>query len=814
MNPLSIPLPVAVRRHGEIVGIVAGIACFPIALYAGAMESLFPNGPTALVLPIVILTALAGAIASVTADESKAPEIGGVPFRVGARAGFIASLVAGALTVLASTFHSFGIGSPASVESAWGGFGLFLPSSPASRVIVLALLALPPSIFFGLTGALLAGTLKTNAPSLGEPTATQSPVRQERSTVFLVALLLTFAGYFSPLLVVLKPKPAPVVIVTPEPVQTKVERPLAPTPPPVPAPPKWRYEKPVGFDAAEAGRISLKEWRNLGEVASQFPVAMSPNGLRFAYFRHEGGMQIQVTDLETLDVIASTQMTATPRTMAWSPDSKMLLITTEDRGLVVFAVTSSRLIPLPLPRGARVPEGLPNWWDENEVLFAHSGASVSVLNLDTLRTAPPDVSQKWKAMTDSQRKEARAVPGSILPRNERWEMRVEAAVRRYDVPLNPSADWPVQESLQVAFVHSQKASRFVLPPVDVNFGDYLAAANDGSKLIRIRDNNAVVFFFSLRAEPTTRFKITIPTAPDASLTAALAKNNVAAFICSPAVNPLNGKTVAPDRDQVKAIARIASWQDKEAEFWVDENYLSLKPGDVVADLHIWNERTPHAVGELGKSEWFAVIEKFDTTPAPPARSEATALDRIVTLAVDSRSGADHLERGAATRSSKQQQPVPTSPPAEPQRPTEVTAPQEAPVAPKLTKPQEVKPPQDTPETIVRRFIAAHCEKANRYDAAGYANDFSDPVDYYSRGMESRASILRDVLNAQASNSRLVDTVKSITITQLSPTKFDARCTIHHASFKNGQPTGVVSVTNLTVELTPAGPKIIKTRAVN
>jgi hypothetical protein len=57
-------------------------------------------------------------------------------------------------------------------------------------------------------------------------------------------------------------------------------------------------------------------------------------------------------------------------------------------------------------------------------------------------------------------------------------MRVEAAVRRYDVPLNSSAEWTVQESLQFAFVHSKNACRFILPPIDVNFGDYLIAAND------------------------------------------------------------------------------------------------------------------------------------------------------------------------------------------------------------------------------------------------------------------------------------------------------------------------------------------------
>ncbi len=185
-----------------------------------------------------------------------------------------------------------------------------------------------------------------------------------------------------------------------------------------------------------------------------------------------------MTELDTLDVIASTQMAATPKSMAWSPDSKMLFITTEDRGILVFDATNSRLLSLPLPRGARVPEGFPNWWEDKEVLFAYSSASPSVLNLDTLRTAPSEESTTWKAMTAKERSEARTLRESILPRNKRWEMRVEAAVRRYDVPLNSSAEWTVQESLQFAFVHSKNACRFILPPIDVNFGDYLIAAND------------------------------------------------------------------------------------------------------------------------------------------------------------------------------------------------------------------------------------------------------------------------------------------------------------------------------------------------
>ena len=791
MNPLSIPLPVAVRRQGEIIGIVAGIVCFPVALYVGAMEGLFPNGPAALVLPIVILTALAGAIASLTADESKAPDICGVPLRVGARAGFIASLVAGAFTVLASTFHSFGIGCPASVESNFGIFRLLLPSSPASRVIVLALLALPPSLFFGLTGALLAGMLKTH-PSTSDGTASiEVPLQQERSVVFLVALLLTLAGYFSPLLLVFKPKPAPVVVAAPQPVQPKAERPVTSLALTAPAPPKWRYEKPVAFDTAEAGRIVVKEERNLGEVETQMPVAISPDGLRFAYFRNDGGRRIQVTELETLDVIASTQMAATPKTMAWSPDSKMLLITTEDRGILVFDATNSRLLSLPLPRGARVPEGLPNWWEDKEVLFAHSGSSPSLLNLDTLRTSSPDESLIWRGMTTTERNEAHSARGTILPHNKRWEMRVEAAVRRYDVPLNPSAEWTVQESLQFAFVHSQKACRFILPPIDVNFGDYLIAANDGSKLIRIRDSKAVVYYFTLRSEPAMRFKITMPSSPDSSLTSALEKKNVAAFICSPAVNPLNGKTVAPDRDHVKAIARLESWQDKEAEFWMDENYLPLQPGDVVADLHVWNDRTAHAVSELGRNEWFAVIEKFENKSAPPAQSDAAELDRDLSIAMDSKNGADHVERGTAKRPSKQQQTV-FSPPA------------------------NQGSPMSNVEKMLGAFIEQHHAKSSRGDVEGLVADYNDHVDHFNNGLVDRSFIRKDELEYHSPGTRVTETIVTRpTFSEIEPNFYSASYSIsYHRIRPDGRWTKGISDIELQIMMFPNGPRISRQRAQN
>lgn len=116
MNPFARPLPVALRRHGEIVGIVLGTLNFPLVYYAGRLETAFVNGPAAIFLPIVMLSAAAGFLGCSTADPRRAPEIAGVSLRVGVRAGIVASLISGGFAVLASTFHAFGFGYPSSVE--------------------------------------------------------------------------------------------------------------------------------------------------------------------------------------------------------------------------------------------------------------------------------------------------------------------------------------------------------------------------------------------------------------------------------------------------------------------------------------------------------------------------------------------------------------------------------------------------------------------------------------------------------------------------------------------------------------------------
>ncbi len=104
-------------------------------------------------------------------------------------------------------------------------------------------------------------------------------------------------------------------------------------------------------------------------------------------------------------------------------------------------------------------------------------------------------------------------------------------------------------------------------------------------------------------------------------------NRLCAFICAPLINPLNGKTVGPDRTRVRAIARVRSWKETSAKLWIEEDYESAQSGDVVADLHTWKAQRPETVGSLEKDEWFAVIDTIDSGRPLPSRNIANLLER-------------------------------------------------------------------------------------------------------------------------------------------------------------------------------------------
>ncbi len=412
---VSMALPHSLRRRAEIVGVICGLICFCFAFFSATLGQMLPTGPPAVILPLVLFSAFAGVLASLIRHPADSPMLAAFAPRVGIRAGIVTTLVGGALTVFAATLHSFGIGHPGNGEMQVSILALVVPALRPVQILLIALLGFPPSVFFGMAAALITAMLRTPPPPSAPSAegATAKPTTG-RNGLFFTVLLLSIFGYLSPVGLLLIPKPKPVArIVAPY---------IPPKPAPTPAPaPKWHYEKPADFDTADAGRIVISERRILGAADNTLPVAMSPDGRRFAYYQRVNGLALEICEMETLDVVKHIDGVEEPSSLVWSPDSKMLLFVMghDPRHLEVLDTENWRSMRLPQPKNARVPEGVPHWLSAQEVIFSQDKDAVQLLNLDTLRVGPSDESATWKEMSKEQKDEIRFGSRTSLPENSR-----------------------------------------------------------------------------------------------------------------------------------------------------------------------------------------------------------------------------------------------------------------------------------------------------------------------------------------------------------------------------------------------------------
>jgi hypothetical protein len=767
-------------RRNEVIGGACGLLCCPHVFFV----ALFPTEPMSIVLPMAISGTLAGALAcSITPTGEAEPNSDSAP-QAGIRAGLIATLVTGALTVFAATLRTLGIGH--STESAgWPShLSVLFPASLPFQVLIIALLGIPPAACFSAGGAIVTTMLRLpiEASHIGGATPFKLP-KPVQSRLFIAVIALSAIGYMSPFFLLLRPRPLQ----------------LAPAPaaaqrPPTQAP-KWRYQYASEFDTAAAARITLTERRSLGEIEGGLPVAMSPDGRRFAYWRRSSSLALEICDLDTLDIVGRVEPDQEPAALSWSPDGKRLLINVQGGSglLQVFDLERFRLMKLPLPKATRIPQGRPQWFDLQEVFFPGSGIP-QVLNLDTLRMQRLDDSAKWNALPKGRQEEIRR--GAAPSPNLRRQLSFRMAVRRYDVPVDASADWPLGQSLQLAVSDSKEAYSSVQLQVDVNVGDLILAASDGTKLVRIRNGEASVFYFGLRTETPNRFRIRMPGPPDSSLAALLSKKSVCAFICAPLVNPLNGRTVGPDRESVKALARFASWNGVDADLRIEEDYLPVRRGDVVADIHTWQEGRPHPAGDLGKREWFEVLDKIEAD-APLLRSEARLLDRE-----PAGFGLDPDGSGRVSRIANAQPPPPQPGPS--------------PLQSQQGLPIGSRPPAPISdvEEALRSFLAAHHLKSTQGDVSGLVADYGDLVDHFSNGIVDREFIRKDESEYHSPGTRVSESI--IARPEFAPLGSNCYSAKYSISFHRVRPDGRWvkgnSDIDLQIEMTPAGPRIIRQRA--
>ncbi len=775
-SPFSVALPNQLQRRGEIIGIICGALCFPFAFFGGSLGRLFPDGPAGIILPIVLFSAFAGIIACLFGTRKEAEEMAGFAPRVGVRAGLVATLVGGALTVLAASFHSLGIGSPNPNSIASNIFSLVLPSYRPRQILVIALLGIPPSIFFGMAGALITAMVRTQ-PEVSESGLTSEKTPTQRSKLFLFVLLFSAIGYLSPFILIFKPRPKPM----PPPIATQFT--------PIP---KWRYQKPTDFAQAEVGQIFLSDQRVIDDLDSRKPVALSPDGLRLAYCS-KNGKYLVVRDLETLDILSSIEIS--PSALSWEANSKRLLIVTDidERRLHVLDA-NFRLLDLPQPVEVRVPRGYASWWNAESVAFVLSDGKTQFLNLDTLRVETKEQSIPWKSVASIEQEAIlRGAPPYFFA-NEKWEMKIQSMTTEYYIPLPVTERWRIRASWQLCLSDKQKSQDYLQPAIELGEDDRMAATQDGTKFLRIRENQTTVFYFGTQAQPITTFKVEMPATPDASLAESLTKKDVAAFVCPPLINPLNGKTVGPDRHHVKGVVRLASWNEKQADFWVQQNNFNIQPGDVVADLHIVKDNWPQPAGALGLSEWFAVVAKPETPGVIALRSEVSGWWKPMITNFKSGDGT------AILTTIKLNLIRPSLPEATPSNDTANSS-------------QQSSSDSDVNKTL-SEFIRLHHLKSSNGDVDGLVSDYADQVDHFDHGLVDREYIRKDETEYHAPGVKLSENIVTLPVTRkIDANHFWATYSIYYNRVRpDGRWLKGYADIILQVELTSEGPRITYQRA--
>ena len=547
-------------------------------------------------------------------------------------------------------------------------------------------------------------------------------------------MALAIVGYLSPLTLWLKPAAPPSRVSLPN-LPFKRSDAIVATPPHSPPPPQWRYEKPVAFDKAEAQAITLLSRSRFGPVDADSTIAISDDGLRLACCRGSNDATLVVYDLETLEDI-SVSLPQKPTALTWSPDAKRVLLVggSDQPKLWVFETETRRWLLLPKPVDDWLPPGRPIWWQKEEVFFA--GYKPRVLDLATLRALKMDVSSKWKGMSDNEKAELQS--SVRLPRNARWEMRVEADLQKYEVPADTTAPWRSHETPRLAFGHPQTGYRLFPPGI---------AASDGTKVIRVRNDSADIFYFGVSPALANRVEITMPASQPDSLSSALTENRICAFVCAPMINPLNGKTVGPDRMQVKALVRMASWVGTAGEFWIEEDYRPLQSGDVLADLHLWEKHAARAAGDFADQEWFTVLGKLEPDNKMPGLANVKALDRAMDVVLDNRRDAIRVTGFTQRSAGKTDTPTTKTPPQ-----SETTGP------PASTARTPTINVQESRASIVS-FIVEHHGKASRGNVAGLAADYAMRVEFMNHGVVGSDFIRRDISAYHAPGTRTTESVE-------------------------------------------------------
>jgi hypothetical protein len=537
----------------ELVGIVCGLMIFSAW---PCLELILLKAGWALV-GIAVIAGVAGFIVAARAGQFSP----GMERRVrrGAWAGFFAVMVAAACLVFMTRLK-------------FGGHA-------SLRAILVAVASVMPAIIVG-TFAAGGGAylLQSREVPIPEPVPGANDLPR-------AARLTIRAGIFGALLVALVspliPESPKVTQVTMPPA-TKEEEPVRPLPPPREP---FKYTMPEALKTASPVSWSVRGQREVGPLRSDRGLALSRTGSFLAGLESDG--RIVVYDLDSDIVRRMSPLPSAVLQLAISPDSKRLFVVLEGdpRKVGVMDMETESFIALPQPKKHAVPDSQVSWWKDQGVVFLTDPKNPLMLDLEWLEFNPAN-------LTSGEIEQMNQEVALELPKNDRWSFAVGSRVISAELPeVEGTRDWQWRAEDQLIMTDRIHASRRTFGELGIRSNDRLFGTMDGARILQIRDGRLTAFYFQTGPVPPLRWKITLPHSPDKmrekdSAMRALAQGELSLLMYAPLINPLNDRTIGPDRERPKAVLRFLRWEGLEAEVWIEAGTTSYSPGDVLADVHV------------------------------------------------------------------------------------------------------------------------------------------------------------------------------------------------------------------------------------
>ena len=683
----------AFARSSEVVGVLSGLLM--VACLGRPDHEMTP-------LRVLGAMALVGSLAGF-AGASLSSRTRLAPYhcvRLGARAGVAATLVASAALVL----------------KAWS----FPGSGLAWRGWILAAASLFPSMLAGTVAGGIGYFCFRRRDATTEEAVDEEPYALPRwfplTVRGLVCLLwlVALAAPFFPLPYPTRTASAPAIADS-----VRVVR---------EAPRPHFYQTPEGLKSVPAAAWRVSAVRHLGRLDAEQGFAMSKDQRLIV---GEDGASDGSMVMFSLDSDAVTRTPSLPFSVARAAFNetadRLFLVSAESPPrLAVVELASHRVILLPQPKKNAVPTGPVYWLRERAVIFAWESQAALTLDLDTLELdaahLPPEERERLSRETS---------PG--FGSSERWKFAPGGMPLSTELPeVEGNGKWNLLQQQHLTLADSPAAYARLFPEIDAAPGDTWRSVADGTKMLRFRGGFLDVFHFDTRPIPPLRWKIKMPCGPDKMagldrVPRALKTGDLALYLYSPLINPLNSKTVGPDRTKPKAILTVASWEGTEAEVCVSEDAFPYQPGDVLADPFV-TAPTTELIGFDQPHRWWTVCPEPPTDAADPAMlpsRDEISKRRDVELA-KRRQEEEILRKKveAQAAASARSNAVDVTPPvASDQRPRVTQAFANA----------------------IGTFIVQHHLKASEGRIREMVQDYAEQVDHFSNGVVSRAFILEDEL---------------------------------------------------------------------